>query len=190
MKSHFIYLNASVFALFCIPSTISFGPVSAPKKNNLNNLGDTTTVDVERISDKATALNDDDTSYLDALKVNERVIRNEYNKWFGFGFDNSDVVTRFDEFKKTFVETMDKALKKPSKTNGDDKETVALASSLGIDETIVRQEYEKWLDRYDKVADETRYPQFKKNFLIQFKNDLASGEFYTLNEFGDCKEGM
>ena len=47
MKSHFIYLNASVFALFCIPSTISFGPVSVPKKNNLNFIPEDLKINIE-----------------------------------------------------------------------------------------------------------------------------------------------
>lgn len=72
---------------------------------------------------------------------------------------------------------------------GEDAETAALAASLGIDDIIIRQEYGKWLARYDKTADVTRYPQFKKNFLIQFQNDLKYGKFYTLNEYGDCSEG-
>lgn len=74
-------------------------------------------------------------------------------------------------------------------TPGEDAETTALAASLGIEDIIIRQEYGKWLARYDKTADVTRYPQFKKNFLIQFQNDLKYGKFYTLNEFGDCTEG-
>ena len=80
-------------------------------------------------------------------------------------------------------------LRSPIASPGEDAETSALAASLGIDDIIIRQEYGKWLARYDKTADVTRYPQFKKNFLIQFQNDLKYGKFYTLNEFGDCSEG-
>lgn len=73
---------------------------------------------------------------------------------------------------------------------GEDAETTGLAASLGLDDTVIRNEYGRWLARYDKCFELSRYPQFKKNFLIQFQSDLKYGKFYTLNEFGDCTEGI
>jgi hypothetical protein len=93
-----------------------------------------------------------------------------------------------------YLDTLEKESKSMERPNvgipGEDAETIALASSLGIDDIVIRQEYGKWLARYDKSFDLTRYPQFKKNFLVQFQNDMKHGKFYTLNEFGDCNEGM
>jgi hypothetical protein len=89
------------------------------------------------------------------------------------------------------LESSQVALSRPSVCfPGEDAETTTLAASLGLDDTVIRNEYGRWLARYDKSFDLTRYPQFKKNFLIQFQNDLKHGKFYTLNEFGDCTEGM
>lgn len=51
---------------------------------------------------------------------------------------------------------------------------------------FVRNEYKKWLKAHNKEYDHLRYPQFKENFLSQFKNDLhKGGQFFHLNEFGD-----
>lgn len=72
----------------------------------------------------------------------------------------------------------------------EDAETIALANQLGIDDNVVRNEYGRWLARYNKNFDITRYAQFKKNWLQQFSHDVKCGKFYTLNEFGDCSEGM
>ncbi|CAJ1951816.1 unnamed protein product [Cylindrotheca closterium] len=70
----------------------------------------------------------------------------------------------------------------------EDAETIALANQLGIDDNVVRNEYGRWLARYNKNFDITRYSQFKKNWLQQFSHDVKYGKFYTLNEFGDCSE--
>ena len=72
---------------------------------------------------------------------------------------------------------------------GEDAETTALANQLGIDEHVVRNEYGRWLARYNKNFDVTRYAQFKKNWLQQFSHDVKYGKFYTLNEYGDCTQG-
>ena len=72
----------------------------------------------------------------------------------------------------------------------EDAETIALANQLGIDDNVVRNEYGRWLARYNKNFDINRYAQFKKNWLQQFSHDVKYGKFYTLNEFGDCTEGM
>jgi hypothetical protein len=48
-----------------------------------------------------------------------------------------------------------------------DPVTDALKNSLGLSETAVREEYStSWLMQYGKVADETRYMTYKKNFLM------------------------
>lgn len=73
--------------------------------------------------------------------------------------------------------------------SGEDAETIALANQLGIDDNVVRNEYGRWLARYNKNFDITRYAQFKKNWLQQFSHDVKYGKFYTLNEYGDCNEG-
>jgi hypothetical protein len=58
--------------------------------------------------------------------------------------------------------------------------------NLGINDDFVREEYDQWLAKYDKRANESRYRQFKKNMLQQLELDSTEGIFYKLNEFGDC----
>ena len=189
----FYLTNISLMLLLSTPAA-AFGPLSAPQKQNSNlpkNIDGTTDKknNVENMSQVTASIHDiNEDSELDMpFGIDEQVIRKEYDRFFGF--DKTDFVERFSEFKKTFLETMEKALAQPTTSKTiDDEETSSLAASLGIEEIMIRQEYEKWLDRYNKVADETRYPQFKKNFLVQFQNDLESGVFYTLNEYGDCME--
>jgi hypothetical protein len=65
----------------------------------------------------------------------------------------------------------------------------ALAQSLEVSEDNVRFEYAKWLMRYNKAADETRYPAFVKNLLTQVQNNREYGQNASLNEYGDISEG-
>jgi len=162
----FYLTNISLILLLSTPAA-AFGPLSAQKQNNLpkNIDGTTDKNNADKMSQVTASIHDiNEDSELDMpFGIDEQVIRKEYDRFFGF--DKTDFVERFSEFKKTFLETMEKALAQPTTSNTiDDEETSALAASLGIEEIMIRQEYEKWLDRYNKVADETRYPQFKKEF--------------------------
>jgi hypothetical protein len=71
----------------------------------------------------------------------------------------------------------------------EDIEIIALAASLQVSDDDVRVEYAKWLMRYDKAADETRYPAFKKNILIQAQYNRDHRQTSSLNEYGDITEG-
>jgi hypothetical protein len=75
----------------------------------------------------------------------------------------------------------------PSTKN--DPFTTALAVSLGVSDDDVRLEYANWLMRYDKAADETRYPTFKKNILLLAQSNRDHGLSFSLNEYGDFTEG-
>lgn len=67
----------------------------------------------------------------------------------------------------------------------------AKMDSIGIDDELVRQEYEAWRHRYQKDECEVRYKRFKKNFLRQLEYDSEGGakQFYNLNEYGDFSSG-
>jgi hypothetical protein len=64
-----------------------------------------------------------------------------------------------------------------------------MAASLGVSDDDVRSEYAKWLMRYDKAADETRYPTFKKNIILLAQSNRDHGRNFSLNEYGDSTEG-
>jgi hypothetical protein len=67
--------------------------------------------------------------------------------------------------------------------------TTALAESLGVSDDLVRLEYANWLMLYDKAADETRYPTYKKNILLLAQSNRKYGLRFSLNEYGDFTEG-
>jgi hypothetical protein len=67
--------------------------------------------------------------------------------------------------------------------------TAALAESLEISDDDVRFEYAEWLMRNNKAPDETRYPAFKKNILIQAQHNREHGQYESLNEYGDITGG-
>jgi len=51
---------------------------------------------------------------------------------------------------------------------------------------IFRQEYHEWAKRYGKsTGDETRFENFKLNFMLQMRHNKKTGIFNLLNEFGD-----
>lgn len=52
-------------------------------------------------------------------------------------------------------------------------------------ETLVRSEYDKWVSRFGKSADEQRYQIFKQNFVTQLEYDQQTGVYHGLNEYGD-----
>jgi hypothetical protein len=64
-----------------------------------------------------------------------------------------------------------------------------MAASLEVSDDYVRSEYAKWLIRYEKAYDETRYPTFKKNIILLTQSNLDDGLNSSLNEYGDFTEG-
>jgi hypothetical protein len=64
-----------------------------------------------------------------------------------------------------------------------------MVASLGVSDDDVRLEYAQWLMRYDKAADETRYPTFKKNILLLAQSNRYHGLSFSLNEYVDFTEG-
>jgi hypothetical protein len=70
----------------------------------------------------------------------------------------------------------------------EDQATAALAESLEVADITVRNEYANWLMTYEKTAGESRYPTFKKNFLLQEEYNRKVGQCHSLNEYGDCTE--
>ena len=65
----------------------------------------------------------------------------------------------------------------------------ALAASLGVTDDMIQEEYNQWLMIYDKVADESRYPIFKRNWLLQEDYNRRVEIDFALNEFADRTEG-
>jgi hypothetical protein len=72
----------------------------------------------------------------------------------------------------------------------EDRASAALAESLGLPDTTVRNEYANWLMTYEKTASESRYHTFKKNFLQQEEYNRKEGMRLSLNKYGDCTEGV
>mmetsp|Transcript_16293 Transcript_16293/g.37704 ORF Transcript_16293/g.37704 Transcript_16293/m.37704 type:complete len:271 (-) Transcript_16293:101-913(-) len=61
-------------------------------------------------------------------------------------------------------------------------------SNIDLDD-IFREEYHAWAKKYDKsTSDETRYENFKLNFMLQMQHNKKTGKFNLLNEFGDMTE--
>jgi len=73
-------------------------------------------------------------------------------------------------------------------TTTDDAATAALKKTLGLSEGAVQEEYSNWLMQYGKVADESRYATYKKNYLMQEEYNQRVGAAFTLNEYGDMTE--
>ena len=70
----------------------------------------------------------------------------------------------------------------------DDAYTTALKEQLGFSEEDIQEQYAGWLMKYDKVADESRYMTFKKNFLMQEEYNQKYGASFSLNGYGDMTE--
>jgi hypothetical protein len=64
-----------------------------------------------------------------------------------------------------------------------------MAASLEVSDDDVRLEYAKWLIRYEKAYDETRYPTFKKNIILLAQSNRDDGLNSSLNEYLDFTEG-
>lgn len=53
---------------------------------------------------------------------------------------------------------------------------------------VFRQEYQAWANQYGKSTDdETRFENFKLNYMLQMQHNKRTGQFAELNEFGDSK---
>lgn len=53
---------------------------------------------------------------------------------------------------------------------------------------VFRQEYQVWANRYGKSTDdESRFENFKLNYMLQMQHNKRTGQFADLNEFGDSK---
>jgi hypothetical protein len=70
----------------------------------------------------------------------------------------------------------------------DDAATSTLKKALGFSEGAIREEYSNWLMQYAKLADESRYVTYKKNFLMQENYNQRVGASFSLNECGDMTE--
>lgn len=176
-------LCASLLSLLlCTREVSSFGP-SVPGFNEVTSS--------KAFVDQQIEVDEDvETDVLSAsLGMDDTMIVEEYCKWIDPGAKKQSDKSLYPQFKKTFLANIKKTIPTTSKWQERTSETDKLAASLGIDETVVRQEYNKWLTRYDKTADPSRYDQFKTNFLRQFQVDLQHGKFFMLNENGDCTEG-
>ena len=58
----------------------------------------------------------------------------------------------------------------------------------GVNEDVmdgIRSDYNAWLQRYGKTANESRYPTFKTNVLALQENERLTGKILILNEFAD-----
>jgi hypothetical protein len=64
-----------------------------------------------------------------------------------------------------------------------------LMEKLSLSETTIYGEYYKWCMEFTKKPSTDRYEVFKLNFLLQQDYGHETGEFFNLNEFGDCTEG-
>jgi hypothetical protein len=65
-----------------------------------------------------------------------------------------------------------------------------VVASLGVSDDDVQSEYAKWLMRYDKAADETRYPSFKKNVILLARFNRDHGLNFSLNQYGDVATAL
>jgi hypothetical protein len=62
-----------------------------------------------------------------------------------------------------------------------------ISSSIdNSDVILIRSEYNTWLKRYGKTANESRYSTFKANFLTLREYGEQTGNFPLLNEFAEC----
>ncbi len=68
----------------------------------------------------------------------------------------------------------------------DDKMLVEnLAFSLDMDEMFLNEQYQTWVRKYNKTADNARFFNWKRNFLMQEVWNRTNGETFDLNEYGD-----
>ena len=169
----------------------SFGP-SVPKyhqiikENTFNNPTDENRVNLLREDARAAV-------FAATIGMNDTVIMEKYRTWCKKTTSDPSDLSDYTSFRRSFLRNLERTLNPtvaissvpaPSNSTATKKEEATV-----VDELMVRSEYKRWLVKYDKKADEIRYPQFRKNFVQQFQRDLKKGTFYSLNEFGDCTEG-
>lgn len=166
----------------------SFGP-SVPKYNQVikeDNLEFNNPIDENR----ANLLKEDARAAVFAASIgmNDTVILDKYRTWCKQSDGPSDL-SDYTTFRRSFLKNLERTFNPSGSVDLPSNSTTKSEEASIVDELMVRSEYEKWLAKYDKEADESRYPQFRKNFMEQFQSDLKDGKFYSLNEFGDCTEG-
>jgi len=72
-------------------------------------------------------------------------------------------------------------------TDRDRSSFVQPPSSVEVND-IFREEYHAWAKLYGKsTSDETRFENFKVNFMLQMQQNKKTGIYSHLNEFGDSK---
>jgi hypothetical protein len=62
---------------------------------------------------------------------------------------------------------------------------------MNISEESILKHYQEWCKKFHRRQDNFRFIVFQRNYLSQFKWNLAAGkQAFTLNEYADCTEGM
>lgn len=173
--------------LSVLSSTVSFGP-SVPKHNEWKQ----TTSNVKAIDTqtgpKIQSEAAQEALFATSIGMNDTVILRKYHKMCGQGAESAGV-DQYLVFRKTFLRNLMKTLPSEKRIAKKDTQRTVQDDPADVDELVIKQEYTKWLCKHNKTEDSSRYPQFKINFLRQFDHDLKRGNFYTLNEFGDCTTG-
>ena len=83
-------------------------------------------------------------------------------------FKSSKTLESSSKSRPVIITTEDLTPWVPS-DGSNDKENYGILTYDGSDMDIfIRNEYSKWLETHEKEADESRYEQFKKNFLKKF----------------------
>lgn len=60
---------------------------------------------------------------------------------------------------------------------------------MNISEDSIRKHYHEWCAKFHRKQDSFRFIVFQRNYLSQFKWNLAAGkQAFTLNEYADCTE--
>jgi len=61
---------------------------------------------------------------------------------------------------------------------------------MNISEESILRHYQEWCKKFHRRQDNFRFIVFQRNYLSQFKWNLAAGkQAFTLNEYADCTEG-
>jgi hypothetical protein len=185
MKSRRI-TKTSLLLLFGAWPAVSFGP-SAPKHHDLlKNTLDANEIDTDKTQILKEAAQE--AIFATSIGINDTMILQKYYKRGGQDTESADL-SKYLAFRKTFLGNLMKTATAQNSITKEDEEVAVHEKSSDIDELVIIQEYGKWLNQHKRTTDESRYPQFRKNFIRQFEHDLKDGNFFTLNEFGDCTEG-
>ncbi|CAJ1964329.1 unnamed protein product [Cylindrotheca closterium] len=174
----------------------SFGPSVPPQYSQVLK-EDTLELNNPIDENRANLLKEDARTAVFAASIgmNDTMILEKYRTWYKkpLAADGTTDLSDYTTFRRSFLRNLERTL---SPENTDVDETASAKSTAKtteeaatvVDELMVRSEYEKWLVKNEKEADESRYPQFRKNYIQQFERDLKEGQFFSLNEFGDCTE--